>query len=133
MRSVSPTSIPNNHKLYFSKLELSKILNCYSIGVSNGNWKDYALNFYTNEAIFSFYKHTLASPEFILKKCRVKKKKRTSYQLSINNKKNSKYEDIDQLISSIKRSMLCLGAVISTVSSTYGVMSSSAILCPPAT
>ena len=44
-------------KLYFSKSELSKILNCYSVGVSNGNWKDYALNFKSNEAIFSFYKH----------------------------------------------------------------------------
>ncbi len=106
MRSVSSTSIPNNHKLYFSKLELSKILNCYSLGVSNGNWKDYSLNFNSNEAIFSFYKHTLASPECILKKYREKKKKRTSYQLSINNKKNRKYEDIDQLISSIKRSQL---------------------------
>ncbi len=108
MPSVASTAIPNNHKLYFSKVELSKILTCYSIGVSNGNWKDYSLNFNKNEAIFSFYKHTLASPECILKKLKEKKKKRTFYQLSINNKKNSKYEDIDQLIASIKRSQLNL-------------------------
>ena len=108
MRSVSSSSVPNNHKLYFSKAELTKILNCYSIGVSNGNWKDYSLNFDSNEAIFSFYKHTLASPECILKKFRVKKKKRTFYQLYINNKRNSKYEDIDQLIASIKRSQLSI-------------------------
>ena len=108
MGSLSSTLITNNHKLYFSKSELSKILNCYSIGVSNGNWKDYALNFNTNEAIFSFYKHTLASPECILKKFKEKKKKRTFYQLSINNKKNSKYEDIDQIIASIKRSQLSI-------------------------
>ena len=108
MRSVSSTHYSNNHKLYFSKLELSKILTCYSIGVSNGNWKDYALNFNKNEAIFSFYKHTLASPECILKKFKEKKKKRTLYQLSINNKKNSKYEDIDQIIASIKRSQLSI-------------------------
>jgi hypothetical protein len=107
MRSLTSTSISNNHKLYFSKLELTKILTCYSIGVSNGSWKDYALNFDTNEAIFSFYKHTLASPECILKKFRQKKKK-TFYQLSINNKKNSKYEDIDKLIASIKRSQLLI-------------------------
>lgn len=108
MRSVSSTSLSNNHKLYFSKLELSKILACYSLGVSNGNWKDYALNFDKNEAIFSFYKHTLASPECILKKIKEKKKKRTLYKLSINNKKNSKYEDIDNLIASIKRSQLSI-------------------------
>ena len=108
MGSVSSTSVANNHKLYFSKVELSKILNCYSIGVSNGSWKDYALNFNTNEAIFSIYKHTLASPECILKKYKEKKKKRTLYQLSINNKKNSKYEDFDQLIESIKRTQLSI-------------------------
>ncbi len=108
MRSVSSSSVPNNHKLYFSKTELSKILKCYSIGVSNGDWKDYALNFNTNEAIFSIYKHTLASPECILKKYKEKKKKKTLYQLSISNKKNSKYENLDQLISSIKRSQLSI-------------------------
>ena len=90
MRSVSSSSYSNNHKLYFSKAELSKILNCYSIGVSNGNWKDYALNFNTIEAIFSIYKHTIASPVCILIKYKEKKKKRTLFKLSINNKKNSK-------------------------------------------
>ena len=106
MGSLSSTLITNNHKLYFSKSELSKILNCYSIGVSNGNWKDYALNFKKNEAIFSFYKHTLASPECILKKFRERKKKKLLFHLFINNKKNSKYEDIDKLIASIKRSQI---------------------------
>ena len=111
MRSVSSSSVPNNHKLYFSKAELSKILNCYSIGVSNGKWKDYALNFDTNEAIFLFYKHTFASPECILKKYKEKKKRKALYQLSMNNKKNSKYEDIDQLIASIKRSQLSIVSI----------------------
>ena len=105
MRLVSSTQNTNNHKLYFSKLELSKILKCYSIGVSNGNWKDYALNFKSNEAIFSFYKHTLASPDCILKKYKEKKKKKTLFHL-FTNKKNSKFEDIDKLLLSIRRSQL---------------------------
>ena len=108
MDSVSSTSISNNHKLYFSKSELSKILNCYSVGVSNGNWRDYALDFNSNEAIFSFFKHTNASPDCVLKKYKEKKKKRTLYQLIFKNKKNSKYENFDNLISSIKRSQLSI-------------------------
>ena len=108
MASLSSTLVSNNHKFYFSKTELSKILNCYASGVSNGNWKDYALNFNSNEAIFSFYKHTLASPECILKKLKEKKKKGIFYQLSINNKKNNKYQHIDQIIASIKRSQLSI-------------------------
>ena len=108
MNSVSSTYISNNHKLYFSKTELSKILNCYSIGVSNGNWKDYALNFNSNEAIFSFFKHTHASPDCVLKKYKEKKKKKTFFHLFINNQKNSKFEDLDKLISLIKRSQITI-------------------------
>ena len=106
MGSVSSSFNPNNHKLYFSRSELTKILNCYSIGVSNGSWKDYAVNFKTNEAIFSFYKHTLATPDCILKKYRGKKKKKTLYHLFVHNKKSSKFEDIDRLICSIKQTQI---------------------------
>ena len=105
MGSVPSTSISNNHKLYFSNSELSKILNCYSMGVSNGKWKDYALNFNSNEAIFSFFKHSHASPDCVLKKYKEKKKKKTLFNLFIN-KKNSNYEDIDKLLLSIRRSQL---------------------------
>ena len=101
MASLSSTLVSNNHKFYFSKTELSKILNCYASGVSNGNWKDYALNFNSNEAIFSFYKHTLASPECILKKIKPKRNKKILYQLLINNKKNSKFDNIDKLIATL--------------------------------
>ena len=106
MTSVSSTYNSNNHNLYFSKSELSKILNCYSLGVSNGNWKDYAVNFNSNEAIFSFYKHTLATPDCVLMKYKEKRKKKTLFHLFINNKKNSKFENLDKLISSIKQSQI---------------------------
>ena len=55
MSLVPPSRNINNSKLYFSKSELSKILNCYSLGVSRGNWKDYAIDFTKNEAIFFIY------------------------------------------------------------------------------
>ena len=42
----------HNSNLYFSKYELSKILSCYSLGVSKGNWKDYAIHFSKNELQF---------------------------------------------------------------------------------
>jgi hypothetical protein len=106
MVSVSSTFYSHNHKLYFSKSELSKILSCYSLGVTNGNWKDYALNFRKNEAIFSFYKHTLATPDCVLKKYKEKKLKKTLFYLFISNKKNTKFDNIDKLISSIKRSQI---------------------------
>ena len=108
MSSLSFTSNSNNHKLYFSNSELGKILNCYSIGVSNGNWKDYALNFNYNEAVFFFFKHSLASPDCILIKFKEKRKKRIIYRLSIKNKKNSKYENLDSLLVNLKRSQISI-------------------------
>ena len=64
----------HNSNLYFSKYELSKILSCYSLGVSKGNWKDYAIHFSKNEASFYIYKHSFASPDCILTKSKKYKK-----------------------------------------------------------
>ena len=52
--------IKNNNKniIFFSKYELSSILNLYSKQVSKGLWKDYALDSKVNTAIFSIYKHS---------------------------------------------------------------------------
>tara|TARA_B100000242_G_scaffold34225_1_gene20403 strand:+ start:183 stop:587 length:405 start_codon:yes stop_codon:yes gene_type:complete len=48
--------------VFFSKKELSLILNLYSKQVSKGFWKDYALDNQTEYAIFSVYKHSHDKP-----------------------------------------------------------------------
>ena len=50
--------------IFFSKLELSSILNLYSKQVSKGNWRDYALESKIDNAIFSIYRHTQDKPMF---------------------------------------------------------------------
>lgn len=50
--------------IFFSKLELSSILNLYSKEVSKGNWRDYALDSKIDNAIFSIYRHTQDKPMF---------------------------------------------------------------------
>jgi len=50
--------------IFFSKLELTSILNLYSKQVSKGNWKDYALDSKIDNAIFSIYRHTQDKPMF---------------------------------------------------------------------
>ena len=106
MSLVTPSSFRGNinkKNLYFSKYELGKILNCYSLGVSKGKWKDYAIDFKKNEAIFFIYKHSFASPDCILKKLHTKKNKRIIFKLLITNKLNSNYNNIDELITSLRR------------------------------
>ena len=63
--------VKNNNKnfIFFSKYELSSILNLYSKQVSKGFWKDYSLDSKMNTAIFSIYKHSHDKPIYqIIKK-----------------------------------------------------------------
>ena len=50
--------------IFFSKLELTHILNLYSKQVSKGCWRDYALDSKIDNAIFSIYRHTQDKPMF---------------------------------------------------------------------
>ena len=102
MGLVTSSSSTNNHNLYFSKDELSKILNLYSKGVSSGKWKDYAIDFNKNNAFFYIFKHSLAAPEFVLNKSFERKKRKIFYNLKSKNQ-NKKFEYLDQLISSLNR------------------------------
>ena len=105
MSMVSLTSFSTHHnsKLYFSKYELSMILSCYAMGVSRGNWMDYSINFDNNEASFLIYKHTFAFPEYLLVKYRNKKKNQFFYKLIVGKKNNKDKENIEELISILKR------------------------------
>ena len=107
MSLVSSSSLSNNQKLYFSKYELTKILNIYSTGVSRGEWKDYAIDFNKNNAFFYIFKHSLAAPECILNKSLEKKKKRIFYYLKVNNS-NKKFENLDSLINTLNRNIFKL-------------------------
>ena len=59
----------NKNFIFFSKYELTSILNLYSKQVSKGFWRDYALDSKANIAIFSIYKHSHDKPIYqIIKK-----------------------------------------------------------------
>jgi len=94
----------HNSKLFFSKIELSKILSCYAIGVSKGSWKDYAMSFNRKEAIFYMFKHSMASPDCILTKNTNLQKENIFYNLELQNTKKTKFTKIDDLIVMLKRS-----------------------------
>ncbi len=102
MGLVTSSTISNNHNLYFSKVELMKILNLYSKGVSTGEWKDYAIDFKKNNAFFYIFKHSFAAPECTLNKSLERKKRRVFYNLK-SKYQNNKYENLDILLSNLNR------------------------------
>ena len=93
----------HNSNLYFSKNELTKILKCYSIGVSKGNWKDYAISFGVQTTSFYMFKHSLAYPDCILTKLKKNKKNNIFYKLELSNKIKTKSNKIEDIIALLQR------------------------------
>ena len=112
--SLTSSSLYHNSKLFFSKKELSKILSCYSLGVTRGNWKDYNINFNNNEASFLIYKHSNALPECILTKYKKHKKNKISFKLKLGEKNNKNSDKIEDLIAILKRKNIKLIKLKST-------------------
>ncbi len=106
--SLTPSSLFHNSKLFFSRKELAKILSCYSLGVSIGNWKDYSINYKNNEASFFIYKKSNALPDCILTKYKKNQKNEILFNLKLGykNKKNS--EKIEDLIAILRRKSIKL-------------------------
>ena len=101
--SLTSSSVLHNSKIFFSRKELHKILSCYSLGVSRGNWKDYSINYERDEANFFIYKNSLSLPDCILTKCKRNKKNQTLFKLKIRDKNKQNFDKIEDLIVILKR------------------------------
>ena len=93
----------HNSKLFFSKSELSKILSCYSVGVSKGKWKDYAISFKNNEVNFLMFKHSLVIPDCVLTKSKKNKKNKIVFKLNLGNNKKDNFNRVEDLLIMLKR------------------------------
>ena len=85
--------ISEKNLIFFSKLELTAILNLYSKQVSKGSWRDYALDSQVDTAIFSIYRHTHDKPLYkIIKKSQKGFRNKPEFsiqnEMSIINKSN---------------------------------------------
>jgi hypothetical protein len=52
----------------FDRKELQTILNVYGRKVAGGEWRDYALDFLKDRALFSIYRHHSERPIFVVEK-----------------------------------------------------------------
>ena len=52
----------------FTRAELGRLLNLYSLRVASGEWRDYAIDFRPGMAIFSIFRHTAEQPLFAIAK-----------------------------------------------------------------
>lgn len=57
-----------NPTVSFDRKELSAILNLYGRKVAEGEWRDYALDFTKDRALFSIYKRSSERPLYVVEK-----------------------------------------------------------------
>ncbi len=55
-------------RVCFDREELTTLLNLYGRNVSSGEWRDYALDFLSERALFSIYRHNSEQPVFVIEK-----------------------------------------------------------------
>ena len=80
----------------FNKVELNMILSIYGKKVSNGSWRDYAIDHNENTAVFSIYRSTFEKAFLQIIKSKKSLKKQKKYLLL--NANNKKLKDSNELI-----------------------------------
>jgi uncharacterized protein DUF2794 len=66
----SPGGAPPRQKPYvsFERRELDTILNLYGRKVAAGEWRDYAIDFLKDRALFSIFRRTSERPVYVIEK-----------------------------------------------------------------
>ena len=62
------TASPSPGHVTFNRLELSRILNLYGRMVADGEWRDYAIDFLRDRAVFSVFRRASEVPIYRIEK-----------------------------------------------------------------
>ena len=64
----SPSTGPLPARVTFNRLELNRILNLYGRMVADGEWRDYAIDFLKDRAVFSVFRRASEVPIYRIEK-----------------------------------------------------------------
>ena len=59
---------PPPNRVTFNRLELNRILNLYGRMVADGEWRDYAIDFLKDRAVFSVFRRSTEVPLYRIEK-----------------------------------------------------------------
>src|SRR3954451_9343124 len=61
-------ALPAQSRVTFNRLELNRILNLYGRMVADGEWRDYAIDFLKDRAVFSIFRRSSEMPLYRIEK-----------------------------------------------------------------
>jgi hypothetical protein len=92
---------------FFNRNELNQILSIYGKKVSEGKWKDYAIDHLETSAIFSFFRNTFESASLkIVKHKRVSKSKLKYHLISSSGSDIKRSNELDLIINYLNKANL---------------------------
>lgn len=68
MGTITPLPVGRPTQIGFERLELTRILDLYGRMVAAGHWRDYAIHFDGDAAIFAAFRRAAERPEFRIEK-----------------------------------------------------------------
>ena len=68
MGTVTPLPLVRPSQVGFERLELTRILDLYGRMVAAGHWRDYAMQFTNDAAVFAAFRRAAERPEFRIEK-----------------------------------------------------------------
>mgnify|MGYP004003784657 FL=1 len=86
----------------FNRNELRILLNEYSRRVAAGEWRDYAMDFTRDRAVFSVFRHTAEHPLYSIEKSPGKSGRPPLYAVSRGPQRLKQSENLDTVLDAIK-------------------------------
>jgi hypothetical protein len=103
-----PRTAPVN-QVTFSRRELNRILDLYGRKVAAGEWRDYAIDFLRDRAVFSVFRRTSEVPLYrIEKNPRLARRQGTYSVISATGLIVRRGHELDRVLRAIDRSQLAL-------------------------
>ena len=68
MGTVTPFPFPRSAQVGFDRAELTRILDLYGRMVIAGQWRDYAIHFDSDAAVFAAFRRATERPEYRIEK-----------------------------------------------------------------
>src|SRR5437660_11893796 len=66
--AANPLTAPLSNRVTFNRPELNRILNLYGRMVADGEWRDYAIDFLRDRAVFSVFRRASEVPIYRIEK-----------------------------------------------------------------
>ncbi|MDB5478048.1 MAG: hypothetical protein JWM96_543 [Alphaproteobacteria bacterium] len=93
------------YNITFTKGELNRILALYSYQVAKGQWRDYAIDFLKQMAIFSIFRHAHEQPLISILKIPANTAQGYVYELIVEKKRLSRSAELDLALEPLRKTL----------------------------